>query len=737
MLRRNFIQNSFVAASSFGMFSVMKANATENNSFDGGFLDQNADGSVNFYSHDFQENMYYQKQLFDDGHILNSERHVVYKKENLILFPYNHPKMNTNLMLYIEFSKDEKKLSKYHFLNVLPESQDFEFLHTYETTESVLHGKEQLKLLLDNPKENDVATLFYSDNETLKVGSFRTNGDQLEFKSICDLGEMSAQFSNASWHGPYHDLIGEEKNVFFALQEGVGFSFFQFDGENINLLTQIEHNQNFDNFTYYYPKLTRENIEENKTRYFSVMTPHAPQGVLSSNSALMLTSNTGVHFLSYNKETSQFEVLYQDKNFIQNNIEFLSAQTNYTRDNQPDLFLFYNFENYLYSALIYNKSTKKFEFEAKKLPLSDVDTNKLYVNVVAKKISSKTNLRSSRLLSASSSDSSYEFTYPLSFSSETKSSYYHLTLKEDGKDSCLLVNEKQAPQTLKDDLKPKSDTDEVPEKNEKGDDDIFDDLPLDKDSLLYIAAGLVGVLVLTIGYVIYLKKNLWDLKQQSNKSLPENDTDDIARLKSDYTRLEMGHDNLLRQFGESQTTMQGEIDAKQDTISFLGRRISALDERIVSLQRGIEESSAISGLEKEASERTIQELKRQLRESDVEVVRLSANGGDLASFARQLQRDIYQQQRLLFQEATVKCVKLEEILNETQKKLEAVEAEIASGASEVAGNLEGIYKSMCPPQKRAFDALQANNRRLNAQLAEACDKLNELAENAHRRGVVK
>ncbi len=306
MLRRSFIQNSLTAAT-FNLFS-MESNADEN-SFDGGFLDQDSDGSINFYSHDFQENVFYKKQLFEDGFLLNSENKAIYKKENLFLFPYNHPKINSNLMISMEFNAQEKKISQFHFLNVLPESQNFEFLYTYATTENELHGKEELKLLFDNSFDsNNIATIFYLDKETYKVGSFQKtkNGSQLCFQTICDLGELSAQFLTASWHGPYHDLIGQEKNVFFAVQEGVGIYFFQFDGESIHLLTQIEHNQNFENFTYYFPKLTENNLEENKTRFFSVIVSHAPQGISSSPSALMLTSDTGVHFLSYNLKSQNF-----------------------------------------------------------------------------------------------------------------------------------------------------------------------------------------------------------------------------------------------------------------------------------------------------------------------------------------------------------------------------------------------------------------------------------------------
>ena len=421
MQRRIFIQNTITASTFLGLST--ESVFSQDFSFDGSFLYQDNDGSIHIIYHQYAKNQFFRSQIIENGQILSKEHKAIFDEKHFVLFPYNTPKNNFGTMLSFEFDNENQKLKTIHVIKPLPEQQSFEYIYGLNCDEVQLHGKEKILLLLDNKNENDVATFLYQDDQNKKhfIGVVQKNGTQYFFQKNIELGDFSLQLQNAKWSGPFNHLIGHETNVFIAENEDDGIYFFQYRVNEIRLLTKIENHQSFGNFVYERPKVTEENIGQNKTQLFSVIDPYAPEGLLSSQKVLTLFDKFGIYFLNYDVALQNFRVIFQDKNRTQNKLRFLNCQLNYTKNHQPDLFVFRDDEFYYYAALMYQNGS--FNFQYKKLSQDLVDKDSFYASHYCKFNTNKMDINSS---AQNSNEISFE--YPLMFFQKGNLSYFQLNI---------------------------------------------------------------------------------------------------------------------------------------------------------------------------------------------------------------------------------------------------------------------------------------------------------------------
>lgn len=106
MKRRDFMHHSFFASGAIAF--APSAQAAENCEKEDLCY---RDGSANMLAHDFESNLFQKTNLFSHGEVLDATSQVIYDRKHLLLSPFNHPKRNSDLLLYCEFDHAKKLLS--------------------------------------------------------------------------------------------------------------------------------------------------------------------------------------------------------------------------------------------------------------------------------------------------------------------------------------------------------------------------------------------------------------------------------------------------------------------------------------------------------------------------------------------------------------------------------------------------------------------------------------------------
>lgn len=347
-------------------------------------------GTAHLLTHDAAQDLFVKHKLFHHGAVIDAVQNVTYDKNQLLFSAFAHPKRNSSLLFYFEFCARQKKLLKYHFLNLNCSILSSEFIGSFNTNSSHndLSGEEKILLLLDHNQEHQVAAFLMQDHRNIFVGEFYKQGTEIYFQKSGILSEdFSTKLSEAQWNGPYDHLIKDKKNVFIAVHENIGILVFHFYDGRIQIISQIENGQCFGDFVFHFPKLNLDNVEEIRTQFLEVITPYDPDDILFNRDVMMITTPYSAYFLQFNPEYSDFELVSAHRECFTQPLTFTGIHLNPNITTQPDLLLFRDDKSHLFSLLTCEKGVC--DFTLRRIPAATVSLDNVFMSIPIKGIIEK------------------------------------------------------------------------------------------------------------------------------------------------------------------------------------------------------------------------------------------------------------------------------------------------------------------------------------------------------------
>lgn len=681
MQRRSFVRQSLFLGSVFAMPRAWSRGVEIDKKFQDGhsfYLDE--EGTAHLLSHNAAQNLFCQRKLFSHGESLDSEETVFYDRNQLLYTVFHHPKRKSNLLLYCQFSARSQRLSRYHFLKIDPFQDRPAFMGTYQTGggPQELTGREKILLLWDDNTENGETYVLYSHNDTIQVGFFTGENSAISFtkSDALDAG-VSELWHDAQWMGPYNGLMGDEKHAIIAVHKTQGLAVFCVQDGQLRLMTHIQNGQVFGNFIYQSPKLTPHNWLQPRTQFFEVITPHVPAGMLTSRDVLMLTTGEAVHFLSFNVHNGNFELIFEDDNFFQNQLAFTALQNNYQRENHPDLFLFRNEKSHYYSLLKFEKGC--FTFDLNRIPHRSLESHHSYVGMGVK--------RNVALQAADPQEINKEthLSYPLTFERRNgDSDYYELKVPKnqknfDNNSSCTLVNSQ-----------PGNDNDSAEESSPMQ--------PKNPDSGSQKNVALYGVILgLALGFCVSAARCFY--LRRANNALEEQ----IEKFGGGEKSSELFNDMIGALQGkiEAGVQLQNELAAERQNL------LNELENKALEHQRlSQQHASEMGGLRLE-----IQRLKEALTEKDEALKIMQALIAENEKLTQDLestkdQRRVYEDTIRVLQDQVASDYENKEAFEKFKKASQNLDSE------------PGMLVSTQDAMKNLSDKFLAEEARLRARIAE-------------------